>query len=195
MDAVISWMIDLVLALPFLIFCCAFVPLAITLRFYGPRDEVSAVVPAAVLLVVIFVVFGWTSTARLVRGQVLSLREREFVEAARASGAGTGHILFRQLLPNLWAPILVTFSLAVPALHHREAALSFLGIGMVEPTPDFGRMITDSVAYLQTDPAYVFFPGITIFAARARVQPVRRRAARRARPEVDPVGRRPCRAS
>ena len=123
---------------------------------------------------------------------MISLREREFVEAARASGAGLGHILFRQLLPNLWAPILVSFSLAVPAYITGEAALSFLGIGMLEPTPDFGRMIYRSLDYLQTDPAYVFFPGITIFAAGARLQPLRRRAARRARPEVVPVGARPC---
>jgi peptide/nickel transport system permease protein len=95
---------------------------------------------------------------------VISLREREFVDAARASGAGLGHILFRELLPNIWAPILVSFSLAVPSYVTGEAALSFLGIGIVEPTPDFGRMIFSSIAYLQTDPAYVFFPGITIFA-------------------------------
>jgi peptide/nickel transport system permease protein len=116
------------------------------------------------VLIGVLVVFGWTGTARLVRGQVIALREREFVEAARAAGAGGFHILFRQLLPNLWAPILVSFSLAVPSYVTGEAALSFLGIGIVEPTPDFGRMIYDSLPYLQTDPAYVFFPGIVIFA-------------------------------
>ena len=100
---------------------------------------------------------------RLVRGQVISLREREFVEAARASGAGLGHILFRQLLPNLWAPILVTVLAGGAGYVTGEAALSFLGIGIVEPTPDFGAMIYRSLAYLQTDPAYVFFPGVTIF--------------------------------
>ncbi|MEK8109397.1 ABC transporter permease subunit [Micromonospora sp. M12] len=62
------------------------------------------------VLIAVFAIFGWTSTARLVRGQVIALREREFVEAARASGAGLGHMLFRQLLPNIWAPILVSFS-------------------------------------------------------------------------------------
>jgi peptide/nickel transport system permease protein len=161
-DAVIGWIIDVALAFPFLIFALAVVP-TIELRFYGPRDEVSTAFRVAVLILV-FAAFGWTSTARLVRGQVISLREREFVEAARANGAGLGHMLFRQLLPNIWGPILVSFSLAVPSYVTGEAALSFLGIGIVEPTPDFGRMIFLSLRYLQTDPAYVFFPGITIFA-------------------------------
>jgi peptide/nickel transport system permease protein len=160
-DAVIGWITDFALALPFLIFALAVVP-TVELRFYGPRDAVPDSFRVAVLIGV-FAAFGWTSTARLVRGQVVSLREREFVEAARASGAGLGHILFRQLLPNLWAPILISFSLAVPSYVTGEAALSFLGIGIVEPTPDFGRMIFRSISYLQTDPAYVFFPGITIF--------------------------------
>jgi len=148
-DAVIGWIIDFALALPFLI-------------FYGPRDEVPTWFRVAVLIA-IFATFGWTGMARLVRGQVISLREREFVEAARASGAGLGHMLFRQLLPNLWAPILVSFSLAVPAYVTGEAALSFLNIGIRDPTPDFGVMIFRSIDYLQGDPAYVFFPGITIF--------------------------------
>ncbi|MCP3784330.1 ABC transporter permease [Micromonospora sp. A3M-1-15] len=160
-DTVISWITDVALALPFLIFALAVVP-TVGLRFYGPREEVPPAFQVAVLIG-IFAAFGWTSTARLVRGQVISLREREFVEAARASGAGLGHMLFRQLLPNLWAPILVAFSLAVPSYITGEAALSFLGIGILEPTADFGRMIFQSIPYLQTDPAYVFFPGVTIF--------------------------------
>lgn len=162
MDGVIGWIIDFALAMPFLIVALTVGP-TVVLRFYGPRDEVPAAFQAAVLIV-IFAVFGWAGTARLVRGQVISLREREFIDAARASGAGLPHILFRELLPNLWAPILVSFSLALPAYITAEAALSFLGIGMLEPTPDFGRMIDRSLGYLQTDPAYVFFPGITIFA-------------------------------
>lgn len=161
-DAIIGWVTDFALALPFLIFALAVMP-TVVLRFYGPREETPAWFRVAVLIA-IFAAFGWTSTARLVRGQVISLREREFVEAARASGAGLGHMLFRQLLPNIWAPILVSFSLAVPAYVTGEAALSFLGIGIQDPTPDFGAMIFRSIRYLQTDPAYVFFPGITIFA-------------------------------
>ncbi|MEJ3741997.1 ABC transporter permease [Actinomycetes bacterium KLBMP 9797] len=162
LDTVISWITDFALALPFLIFALALMR-PLELRFYGPRDEVPVWFRVATMIA-IFAAFGWTSSARLVRGQVISLREREFVEAARASGAGLGHILFRQLLPNLWAPILVAFSLAVPTFITSEAALSFLGIGIVDPTPDFGVMIERSIRYLQGDPAYVFFPGVTIFA-------------------------------
>ena len=161
-DSVIMWFTDVALAMPFLIFALAVVP-TFSLRFYGPRDAVPTWF-AITTLIVVFAAFGWTGTARLVRGQVVSLREREFVEAARASGAGVGHMLFRELLPNIWAPILVSFSLAVPAYVTGEAALSFLGVGLPESVPSFGRMIYRSIDYLQTDAAYVFFPGITIFA-------------------------------
>ncbi|GIF73684.1 ABC transporter permease [Asanoa siamensis] len=161
-DAVLSWLTDLTLAFPFYIFCFAFVPIAVAQR-YGPTDqEASWFRP--VLLIIVFVLFNWTYSARLVRGQVLTLREREFVEAARASGARTPHVLFKQLLPNLWAPILVTFSLNVPALITAEAALSFLGIGILEPTPDLGRLISDSVNYIRDDPAFTLTGGITLFA-------------------------------
>ncbi|MFU8871939.1 ABC transporter permease [Micromonospora sp. SL4-19] len=161
-DSVIGWFTDVALAMPFLVFALAVVP-TFSLRFYGPRDAVPTWF-AVITLIVIFAAFGWTSTARLVRGQVVSLREREFVEAARASGAGLKHMLFRELLPNIWAPILVAFSLAVPSYVTGEAALSFLGVGLPESVPSFGRMIYRSIDYLQTDAAYVFFPGITIFA-------------------------------
>ncbi|MEV6369814.1 ABC transporter permease [Micromonospora sp. WP24] len=162
LDAVINWITDLTLAMPFLVIALALTP-TLVLRFYGEREAVSPAFGVAVLIGV-FAVFGWTSTARLVRGQVIALREREFVEAARASGAGLGHMLFRQLLPNIWAPILVSFSLAVPQFITSEAALSFIGVGLSDETPSFGRMIYRSLDYLQTDPAYVFFPGIAIFA-------------------------------
>ncbi|MGC4803644.1 ABC transporter permease [Micromonospora sp. DT233] len=161
-DAVLNWITDLVLAMPFLIVALALTP-TIALRFYGQRQAVPPAFQIGVLIA-IFALFNWTSTARLVRGQVIALREREFVEAARASGAGLGHMLFRQLLPNIWAPILVSFSLAVPSFITSEAALSFIGVGLTDETPSFGRMIYRSLEYLQTDPAYVFFPGITIFA-------------------------------
>ncbi len=160
-DAAVTWFVDLTMAFPFYIFCFAAVPIAAA-QFYGPRDQESEWFRPA-LLVLIFAIFNWTYTARLVRGQVLSLREREFVEAARASGAGLGHVLFRQLLPNLWAPILVVFSLNVPSLITAEAALSFLGIGILEPTPDLGRLISESVPYVRDDPAFTLTGGITLF--------------------------------
>ena len=161
-DNAIGWVIDFVLALPFLIFALAAVPVAQAAFYAGGADQPS---PSfrGILLVTVFAVFGWTTTARLVRGQVLSLREREYIEAARAAGAGTFHILFRQLLPNIWAPILITYSLLVPAYITAEGALSFLNVGIPEPTPDLGRMIFYSTNYLEADPAYMLFPVITLF--------------------------------
>jgi peptide/nickel transport system permease protein len=160
-DSVLNWITDIVLALPFIIFSLAAIPI-ITNRVYGDDPHIS---PAfrIWLVILVLVFFGWPYTARLVRGQVLSLREREFVEAARAAGAPATHLLFRQVLPNIWAPILVVFSLAVPGYITAEAALSFLNIGVIEPTPDLGRMIFRSINYLQTDPAFTLLPGVTIF--------------------------------
>jgi peptide/nickel transport system permease protein len=159
--AVTNWFTDFILAFPFLIFALAAIPIVMN-RIYGNNPNEN---PWVRLFVVVSVlaIFGWPYTARIVRGQVLSLREREFVEAARAAGAGVGHMLFRQLLPNLWAPILVVFSLSVPVTITAEAALSFLNIGITEPTPDLGRMIFESVPYLSADPWFTFFPGLAIF--------------------------------
>jgi peptide/nickel transport system permease protein len=161
LDSVISWFIDLVLAFPFLIFALAAIPV-VENRFFSARDNIPASFRVG-MIIATFAIFNWTNTARLVRGQVISLREREFVEAARASGAGTWHILLRQLLPNIWAPILVTVSLNVPAFITAEAALAFIGIGVTEPTPDLGRMIYNSIAFVSSDPMYTFVPGVTIF--------------------------------
>jgi peptide/nickel transport system permease protein len=161
LDGVISWIIDLALAFPFLIFALAAIPV-VENRFFSARSEIPPSFRIG-MIIATFAIFNWTNTARLVRGQVVSLREREFVEAAKASGAGTAHILLRQLLPNIWAPILVTVSLNVPAFITAEAALAFVGIGVTEPTPDLGRMIFNSVAYISADPMYTFVPGLTIF--------------------------------
>jgi peptide/nickel transport system permease protein len=161
LDGMINWVIDLALAFPFLIFALAAIPV-VENRFFSARDAIPASFRVG-MIIGTFAIFNWTNTARLVRGQVISLREREFVEAARASGAGTAHILLRQLLPNIWAPILVTVSLNVPAFITAEAALAFVGIGVTEPTPDLGRMIFNSIQYISADPMYTFVPGVTIF--------------------------------
>ncbi|WP_412540475.1 ABC transporter permease [Longispora sp. K20-0274] len=160
-DTFLNWFTDYMLAFPFLIFAFAAIPI-VNGWLQDEKHEVSEW-NRIWTIIVIFSAFGWMGTARLVRGQVLSLREREYVEAARAAGAGVGHILFRQLLPNLWAPILVTFSLSVPATVTGEAALSFLGIGVVEPTPDWGRMINNSVLWYREEPMYMLIPGVSIF--------------------------------
>lgn len=141
-DSVISWLTDLMLGFPFLIFAIAALPVV---RYQLVGDHELPGWLAGILIIGIFLIFGWMGTSRLIRGQVIALREREFVEAARASGAGPAHILFRQILPNVWAPILVSFSMGIPGFIATEAALSFLGIGVTEPTPDLGRSISTAV--------------------------------------------------
>jgi peptide/nickel transport system permease protein len=120
--------------------------------------------PASMIfMIVVMGFFGWPNFARIIRGQVLSLREREFVEAARSLGAGRGRIYFKELLPHLWAPILVYATLIMPQNIATEAALGFLGVGIQAPTPSFGSILNDSVHYASADPAYFIFPGVTLF--------------------------------
>ena len=126
---------------------------------------------------------------RIIRGQTLSLREREFVDAARSLGARGPYILFRELLPNLVAPILVYSTLLIPVNILFEAALSYLGVGIIPPTPSWGGMMSDAVnnGYWQIDPDFHdrSWPGH--LPDGHGIQLVRRRAARRARPEKQPV--------
>jgi peptide/nickel transport system permease protein len=106
--------------------------------------------------------FAWTGLSRLVRGEFLTLREREFVEAARASGAGHWHMVFKELLPNIWAPIIVIVSLSLPGYVAVESTLSFLGVGLLPPDASWGVMLGDSVKYYRADPAYLFVPGVAL---------------------------------
>jgi peptide/nickel transport system permease protein len=159
-DYFVGRVIDVLLAIPSTLFYIAFTPVALAL-FVAPGKE-APVWLRATSLILLLSVFGWTRIARLLRGQVLSLREREFIEAARVSGAGTRRIVFKELLPNLFTPILVVATLDVPAMVTTEAALSYLGVGMVEPTPDWGRMIHDGGDYLQADITYLAFPGFAL---------------------------------
>jgi peptide/nickel transport system permease protein len=129
----------------------------------------TALVPDSVprLLVVIGVIaaFGWTAIARVVRGQTLSLVNREFVIAARSLGAGWRWIVLHELLPNLLSTLVVFASLAVPAAVGTEAALSFLGVGIPPPAPDLGRSISDSIPWVQGDLMFLLFPAGLLFAA------------------------------
>lgn len=144
-DRAISWVIDFFLSLPLLLLVLAIVPI-VQLRVAGDRDlsadELSAV--RFFVIIAILIVFGWMGLARLVRGEVTSLREREFVQAARAIGVPTRQILFKEILPNLVGPIIVSASIAVPAFITFEATLSYLGAGLVEPTASWGRTIADA---------------------------------------------------
>jgi ABC-type dipeptide/oligopeptide/nickel transport system permease subunit len=103
--------------------------------------------------------FSWASVARIVRGQVLSIREREFVEAARSLGASDRRIMFVDILPNVLAPVIVYASLLIPVVIVVEATLSFLGLGLAPPTPDWGGMISEAQNYYTTAWWFVVFPG------------------------------------
>ena len=106
--------------------------------------------------------FGWPNFARVIRGQVLTLRNREFVEAANSLGSSTMRIYIRELLPNLWAPFLVYTSLYMPQYISAEAALAFLNVGIQPPTPTLGNILNDSVSYIQTDSTFFFEPALVI---------------------------------
>jgi len=160
-DMVIGRLMDLVLAFPFLLIILA---LSNVLTDRITSLGVPSGNPSRVLyLILVISVFGWPYLARIVRGQVISLREREFVEAAVAMGSSRRRILFTEILPNLWAPILVYTSLLLPAYVGLEAALSFLGVGVIPPDTTFGAMLANSVSYFRVVPTYLFIPG-TILA-------------------------------
>ncbi|MHA3701693.1 ABC transporter permease [Jatrophihabitans sp. YIM 134969] len=116
----------------------------------------------AVYLIFVLGFFGWPYLARIIRGQVLTMRSREFVEAAQSLGATRRRIWIKEMLPNLWAPLIVFVSLQLPLNIGAEAALSFLGVGLQSPTPSLGNILNDSVSYSTVDPAYFYLPGIVL---------------------------------
>jgi len=122
---------------------------------------VPSIKPGIGVVIFVISVTSWTYIARIVRGQTLSLREKEFVESARASGAGHGRIIFRELLPNLTAPIIVYASILVPQVILYEAALSYLGVGVTEQ-PSWGQMISDATPDFSTYWWYMLFPGLAL---------------------------------
>ncbi len=157
MDGVLGRFMDLILAFPFLLIILALSG-SLTQRLTAmgvPEGNASRIT----YLILVLGIFGWPYLARIVRGEVLSLREREFVESAISLGASTPRILFREILPNLWAPILVYATLLLPVYVGVEAILSFLGVGVLPPEPSFGAMLADSVQYFTLIPSYLFIPG------------------------------------
>jgi peptide/nickel transport system permease protein len=159
-DYFIGRTIDILLSFPSVLFIIAFMPVLENLMV-KPEEETPTWL-RAVALIIFLTFFGWAGLARLLRGNVLSLREREFVEAARVTGASPGRIIFKELLPNLWTPILIQSTLLLPALVTSEAALSFLGVGMIEPVPDWGRMFLRGTEVYQADITYLIFPGVAL---------------------------------
>ena len=163
-DTVVSRLVDVLLAIPYLMLA---IGLAAACTFSTGKSGASAgclgglIKPGLSVVIFVIAVTSWTYIARIVRGQTLSLREKEFVEAARASGAGHARIIFRELLPNLTAPIIVYASILVPQVILYEAALSFLGVGVVDQ-PSWGQMISDASGDFNTYWWYMLFPGIAL---------------------------------
>ena len=161
-DSLISRTFDLLLSFPVLLFSIAL------LSIFGSVDTFMGLSGTALRYAVIIFVLGFFAfpyIGRLVRGQVLSIREKEFVDAARSLGASNYRIMSREILPNLVGPILVYATLALPANILGEAALSYLGVGVRPPGVSWGTMLSDAGTYFQVDPMYLFWPGITIFIA------------------------------
>jgi ABC-type dipeptide/oligopeptide/nickel transport system permease subunit len=157
-DSVIGRLMDIFLAFPLLVF-------AIALAGVIPNAAFGLSGDALKIAVLVFIIgfFSWPYIGRIIRGQTLSLREREFVDAARSLGAGNGYILRRELLPNLVAPILVYSTLLIPTNILFEAALAFLGVGIQPPTATWGGMLSSAAGWYQIDPWFMLPPGIAIF--------------------------------
>lgn len=146
-DTILARLIDVMLSIPFLLF-------AISLS--------SVFAPSLTVVIVVLGIFSWSSVARIVRGQVLSIREREYVEAARAMGAGPWRIMFIDILPNVIAPIIVYTTLLIPVSIVGEATLSFLGIGVQLPTADWGTMIAGASTYYRVAWWFLVFPSLAL---------------------------------
>jgi peptide/nickel transport system permease protein len=153
-DRVLSFTTDLFLSFPLLLAMLAVTPILVA-NFGQDIDTLATAQFTA--LISIMVVFGWMYLARLIRGQVLSLREREFIQAAEVIGVPTRQILFKELLPNMIAPIVIATSLSLPSFVALEAGLSFLGLGL-SSTPSLGKMVADSSDYYADYPLYFWAP-------------------------------------
>ncbi|CAM4151112.1 ABC transporter permease [Kibdelosporangium persicum] len=157
-DTFISRLMDVFLAFPLLLFAIALVGVVPDNAFGFGRD-------GSRIFMLIFIIgfFSWPYIGRIIRAQTLSLREREFIDASRSLGARAPHVLFKELLPNLVAPILVYSTLLIPTNILFEAALSFLGVGIQPPSATWGTMLSEASRWYQVDAWYMVFPGLAIF--------------------------------
>lgn len=157
-DTLLSRTMDVFLAFPLLLF-------ALALAGVIPDSAFGLSGNALRIAVLVFIIgfFNWPYIGRIIRGQTLALREREFVDAARSLGGSGRWVIFRELLPNLVAPILVYATLMIPTNILFEAALSFLGVGIRPPTPSWGKMLSDAVPFYSVAPMYMVVPGLAIF--------------------------------
>jgi peptide/nickel transport system permease protein len=160
-DGALGRTMDFILVFPLLIMLLALQPpLVQRLESMG----VPSGNPARITyMILVFAIFGWPYLARIIRGQVISMREREFVESAVAMGSSGRRIVFKELIPNLWAPILVYTTITLPTYIAFEAALAFLGVGVAPPATTWGKMLAESVTYVTSVPTYLFIPGGALF--------------------------------
>jgi peptide/nickel transport system permease protein len=121
--------------------------------------------PSLFTVIIVITIFGWVYPSRIFRGQVLALRSRPFVEAARSVGAGEMRVFFRHILPQLWPTIIVYSTLRIPAAILTEAGLSFIGLGVRPPTPSWGNLIQEGFRFYRTAPWLVLYPGLAIMLA------------------------------
>ncbi|TWE12503.1 ABC transporter permease [Rudaeicoccus suwonensis] len=165
-DRVISWVIDFLLSLPFLLMAIALVPVA--LARFGHPDGSGYIQPgreAAIRfasLIFVLVAFSWPGLARLIRGATLSLREQEFVQAARSLGQPTWRVVMKEMLPNLTGPIIVNLTVLIPAFIAAEAGLSFLGAGLKAPIVSWGQTIAAATGSFDTYPIWLWIPVASI---------------------------------
>lgn len=148
-DSVLSRFMDVVLSLPYLVFAIALV---------------SLLGPSLTITIGVIAFFSWASVGRIVRGQVISVKEREFIEAARSVGSSHLRIMFVDLLPNVLAPTLIYATILIPLSIVFESTLSFLGIGVLPPTPTWGNMLAEAIPYYQSAWWFVAFPGLALLA-------------------------------
>jgi ABC-type dipeptide/oligopeptide/nickel transport system permease subunit len=157
-DTALSRLTDVVLAFPILLLG---IGLASACSL-GDGCAGGLIEPGLTVVIFVIVVVNWTYISRIIRGQVLSLREKEFVDAARSLGASNRRIIFREILPNLVAPIIVYSTLVIPQNILFEAALSFLGVGIQPPDASWGQMLADATTVFDTAWWYMFFPGAAL---------------------------------
>jgi peptide/nickel transport system permease protein len=158
-DTVISRAVDVLLAIPYLLLATGLAAACTIGGTQGGGGCLGGLITPGIGVVVFVIAFtSWTYMARIVRGQVLSLREKEFIEASRSVGASDARIIFRELLPNLTAPIIVYASILIPQVILYEAALSFLGVGVTDQ-PSWGQMLSDATPIFSDAWWYMFFPG------------------------------------
>jgi peptide/nickel transport system permease protein len=157
-DTIVSRVIDVLLAIPYLLLATG-IAAACT---FGDGCFGGVVKPGLTVVIFVIAFTSWTYIARIIRGQTLSLREKEFIEASRSLGASRWRIMFREILPNLVAPIVVYASVLMPQVILYESALSFLGVGIQPPRASWGQMIADATSIFESAWWYMFFPGIAL---------------------------------